>query len=90
MKTSDGGNTWTTLAITAGTGDKDIRPVVPLNRPADTEMVMWISGDYSHWDATVGDGFDTSVMLWTNTVPEPGMLGIALLPFAFLARRDRH
>lgn len=88
-KTADDGQTWSSLAITSGTAAKDIRPFVPLDRPADTEMVLWLSGQYDHWDATIGNGFNTSVQLWTHTVPEPGGLAILLTGLGFLARRAR-
>lgn len=72
-KTGDGGNTWSTLTIAAGTGatDENIRPCVPLNRPADTEMVLWLNGTYDYWDFSRGIGYNTAVKLWTNPVSAP-------------------
>jgi hypothetical protein len=64
-KTRDGGATWTKKRIATEGSKKILRPFVPLNRPADTEMVVWLSGDYSSWDATLNGGFHTSVRLWT-------------------------
>ncbi len=65
-KTSDGGATWTTKRIAIEKTDKILRPYVPLNRPKDTEMVLWLSGEYHSWDSRVNGGYHTSVKLWTS------------------------
>lgn len=73
-KTSDGGQNWTTLTIAAGTGstDENIRPFVPLNRPANTEMVLWLNGTYDYWNFTgTPNGWNTAVKLWTNPISAP-------------------
>ena len=105
-KLNDDGETWATQTIANGFGphDENIRPFVPLNRPADTEMVMWLRGQYDYWNFSVGVGYDTSVMLWTHGVgaggagagtkagvPEPsGALAIAAtLSTLFAQRRAR-
>ncbi|MEO7300472.1 MAG: BNR-4 repeat-containing protein [Verrucomicrobiota bacterium] len=73
-KTSDGGQTWTTNTIASGTGstDENIRPFVPLNRPAHSEMVLWLNGTYDYWDFSgTPPGWNTAVKLWTNPLPAP-------------------
>ena len=87
-KTKDAGLTWTTLTITATLGLEDVRPYVPANRPANMEMVEWMSGDYTYWAKTAGKGsFDTNVMLWTNPVPEPGVAILTIAGATVLLRR---
>src|SRR5205085_10560816 len=49
-KTRDGGETWSTRTIASRASVKNIRPYVPLGRPAHTEMVLWMSGTYGYWD----------------------------------------
>lgn len=45
-KTTDDGANWSSLKITTNSTQNNIRPVVPLDRPSDKEMVMWLSGKY--------------------------------------------
>jgi hypothetical protein len=101
-KTADGGLTWATLAITTASGNvENMRPVVPIDRPAGTEMVLWMAGDYDYYANYARDGeslwprgnpiqYDTDIYLWTNTVPEPGGLlaGLAV-GIALLRRRTQ-
>src|SRR4030095_9731667 len=72
-KLNPDGETWATALIANGFGpaDENIRPYVPLNRPARTEMVMWLRGQYDYWTLTQGVGYDTGVQLWMNASP-PG------------------
>jgi hypothetical protein len=65
-RTHDGGATWSTKLIAKENHDKILRPYVPLNRSADREMVLWLSGEYHSWDAKLNGGFHTSVNLWTS------------------------
>ena len=64
---------------------------------------MWLRGQYDYWNFTThaGQGYDTSVMLWTDGpgappprgtdagVPEPGAALIATLAGAAALRRRR-
>lgn len=96
-KLNDDDLTWATELIANGFGphDENVRPYVPLNRPADTEMVMFLRGQYDYWNNTIGAGYDMSVQLWTNGSlpeseafnPEPG--SIAAFALAALALRRR-
>lgn len=76
-RTDDFGRSWQTLPITLDSGDvKNIRPVVPANRPRDTEMVLWMAGRYDYWanagapyypgGAHDGKHYDTAIKLWTR------------------------
>jgi hypothetical protein len=65
-KTPDGGATWSSKTIAKEKSAKILRPFVPLDRPSGTEMVLWLSGEYRSWDATMHGGFHTSVKLWTS------------------------
>jgi len=99
-KLNTDGQTWSTDLIANGFGpaDENIRPYVPLNRPADTELVMWLRGQYDYWNLSSGVGYDTGVQLWMNhqpaglggdsspIVPEP-TLGLAPLAILLLRRR---
>jgi hypothetical protein len=64
-KTRDNGETWSHLTIASAKGVKNIRPFVPLGRPAHTEMVLWMSGAYGYWDFTRNGGYRTAIHLWT-------------------------
>ncbi|HEX8523823.1 MAG TPA: BNR-4 repeat-containing protein [Tepidisphaeraceae bacterium] len=90
-KTENDGASWTSRLIAAGTGaaDENVRPYVPLNRPADTEMVMWMRGQYDYWNFSQGVGYDTAMMVWTNPVPEPGSLGVIVLSLLLIRRGRR-
>ena len=105
-KLNPDGQTWATDLIANGFGplDENIRPFVPLNRPEDTEMVLWLRGHYDYWDFSRGAGYDMSVKLWTNNVggggasagsaaagvPEPsGAVVMLVSSVALLARRRR-
>ena len=96
-KLNGDGETWATDLIANGSGplDENIRPYVPLNRPADTEMVMWLRGQYDYWNFSVGNGYRTSVQLWTNqtspagvSLPEPTTAAL-IAPLATLLLRRR-
>lgn len=65
-KTSDGGATWSSKMISMEKSAKILRPYVPLNRPKETAMVLWLSGEYHSWDSRVNGGYHTSVKLWTS------------------------
>jgi hypothetical protein len=95
-KTGNSGQTWSTDLITNGYGptDENIRPYVPLNRPADTDMVLWLRGQYDYWNFSKGVGYDTSVQLWTSNgsasaplTPEPGALALFATALLILPRR---
>src|SRR5437764_15081244 len=97
-KTGDEGKSWATDLIANGFGpsDENVRPYVPLNRPSDTEMVMWLRGQYDYWNLSKGVGYDMSVQLWSkplggssNSVPEPSSLSAVLIAGALLIRRRR-
>ncbi len=83
-KTSNAGLSWSTLNIAEGAGAalENVRPYVPLNRPANTEMVLWLAGQYDYWNFGTGGalansvGYDTDVKLWINAVPEPASLSL--------------
>lgn len=57
-RTTDGGATWTSRALTSGSADKQIRPAPVYN--ADPRLrVMWMAGDYStyvDWDTGTRGG----------------------------------
>ena len=75
MKTTSGGGAWTRLPITQGALAANVRPVVPRNRPGHTEMVLWMTGSYDHYEnpltpPQVKEGewicFRTNVRIWTT------------------------
>lgn len=45
-RTSDGGMTWTSRPVTAGSSRLNVRPVVPLGPRCDGAPVLWMHGDY--------------------------------------------
>jgi hypothetical protein len=45
--TSDGGATWSSVAITSGSLKKNVRPVVPWGSTTRVMQVIWMYGDYS-------------------------------------------
>ena len=68
-KTPGDGRTWAVTGITSNSPLENIRPVVPIGRPADTEMVLWMSGAYDYYKnfgAPGDDNYDTGIMLWVN------------------------
>jgi hypothetical protein len=67
-KTDDLGTSWSrrTIANGAGPDEKLFRPVVPLNRPQHTQMVLWLAGRYDYWNFSRGIGYHTGVHLWTD------------------------
>ena len=86
-KTTDLGATWTDIDITSGSTLKNVRPIVPLNHPANTDMVLWMSGSYNDYDGN----FNTAIDVWT--VPEPSVLALlatgvlGLLVYAWRKRK---
>lgn len=77
MTTSDGGITWVRHAITQNSLLSNVRPVVPWGRPEDTEMVLWLTGSYDHYENAetpplVKEGewicFRTNVRMWAASV----------------------
>ncbi|MBN1759343.1 MAG: BNR-4 repeat-containing protein [Chitinispirillaceae bacterium] len=52
--TDDGGETWDTVAITRGSSERNVRPIVAWPRPYGTEkpakkLLFWMYGDYVHY-----------------------------------------
>lgn len=47
--TSDGGNSWTSRAITANSAKNNVRPFVPRGGARDGPEVIWMHGDYVDW-----------------------------------------
>ncbi|MBN2037488.1 MAG: BNR-4 repeat-containing protein [Chitinispirillaceae bacterium] len=52
--TSDSGKTWDTLAITARSAKRNVRPIAPWPRPYGTrppakKLLFWMNGDYVHY-----------------------------------------
>ncbi len=97
FKTINNGETWSTDLITNGLGatQENIRPYVPLNRPLDQEMVLYLRGQYDFWNGSKGVGYDMGVKIWTNTpsttalTPEPSTLALAACAFLWIGRRRR-
>lgn len=58
-KTEDGGLSWSMRSITTGAQEKNVRPVVPRDHPAGTEMVAWMSGQYDYYTT-----YRTAIRLW--------------------------
>lgn len=48
-ETSDGGASWTHRAVTRGSSQRNVRPIVPRGGPADRPAVVWMQGDYVHY-----------------------------------------
>lgn len=44
--TPDGGYTWRSNPLTTGSAEKNVRPFVPRNRPANGLAVLWLRGGY--------------------------------------------
>jgi hypothetical protein len=68
-RTPDDGTTWSVEAMTDSSPLENVRPVVPLNRPASTDMVLWMSGTYDFYRNEVvprDDYYDTGIMLWVS------------------------
>ncbi len=61
-KTRDRGRSWMRRPVTSGSADKNVRPVVPLNRPASTEIVLWMSGRYEYYT-----DYNTAIRLWRSS-----------------------
>ncbi|MBD3367969.1 MAG: hypothetical protein GF405_07340 [Candidatus Eisenbacteria bacterium] len=47
--TEDGGATWESTAVTAGSAMDNVRPVVPRNARPDGPRVIWMHGEYSDY-----------------------------------------
>ena len=61
----DGGKSWEWLPVTAGSGQDNLRPIVPANHPGDT-FVLWFRGTYrSYVD------YDTEVVAYTDAKLPP-------------------
>jgi hypothetical protein len=56
MRRDDSGPSWSATAITEAALCDNLRPIVPANRPADLQMVLWVSGPYSYWKNTPDGG----------------------------------
>jgi hypothetical protein len=73
LATPDWGGRWTRTRIATEATEDNVRPVVPLDRPADTEMVLWMSGRYDFYRNYVKDlkeyYYDTRILLWTCVSP---------------------
>ncbi len=68
-KTPGDGSTWMVTPITSGSPLDNMRPTVPAGRPADTEMVLWMSGRYDYFrnpNAPNYYNFDTGIYLWVS------------------------
>ena len=66
-KTPGDGSTWIVTPITSGSPLDNMRPTVPAGRPAGTEMVLWMSGRYDHYenpDAPTSYNYDTGIYMW--------------------------
>lgn len=48
--TSDGGTTWTGEQVSPAGTEENVRPLVPINRHSDFDVV-YVRGDYDHWTA---------------------------------------
>lgn len=77
MATGDLGWSWETTPVVDGALVDNMRPVVPRDRPENTEMVLWMSGRYDFYKSAIPSrgtaetdsfNYDTAVMLWTNPV----------------------
>ena len=75
-KTTNDGASWSVMPITTDWPMDNMRPVVPENRPQDTEMVLWMSGVYDYY-ANLGNdrwwpagsreyNYDTAILLWID------------------------
>lgn len=89
-KTNDNGASWSDFSITTGSTQKNIRPIVPVGHPSDTDMVLWMSGTYDDYY----EDYNTAIKIWTCPVPEPStfimLLGVAGIGFiAYVRRRQR-
>ncbi len=68
-KTPGDGSTWMVTPITSGSLLDNMRPVVPAGRPANTEMVLWMSGRYDYYknpNAPNYYNFDTGIYIWVT------------------------
>lgn len=75
MSTTDGGDTWARRPITQNSLLPNVRPVVPRGRPEQTEMALWLTGSYDHYEnpeipPQVKEGewicFKTNVRMWAD------------------------
>jgi hypothetical protein len=82
--TADGGDTWTSEAITSGATEDNARPFVPWGCPPEKEIVLWMSGRYDFYKSpleTIPEEnagrrfFDTSILMWSRDREEPGGKG---------------
>jgi hypothetical protein len=71
LKTSDDGATWSRITVAGAAGVKNIRPIVPRDRPSDVEMVLWMSGEYGYWDLSRNGGYRTCIGVWTGPSQAP-------------------
>jgi hypothetical protein len=85
-ETGDDGSTWSIEPITEGSTVDNMRPVVPIDRPPDTDMVLWLSGVYDYyanleserwWPEGSRDyNYETAVHFWiVHRDDEPDPLG---------------
>ena len=47
--TSDGGVSWISEKITAGSSKNNVRPIVPRGHQSGDAGLFWMYGDYKHW-----------------------------------------
>ncbi len=69
-KTADGGDSWTVRKITENDQNDNLRPVVPRNAPAEYDIVLWMHGNYDHYENDLTSeraeyNYNTSILMWT-------------------------